>query len=160
MMANMFVRCHMNQTSMYFMYDVLGRSSWIAFSRVTMTRRAVPDPINLSLNPVSFGSINRVVYPKSQSISDGTKAMVIWFVYKRVKWILTIFFVDSFVFLTCFVMFPIRNWPTTFLHNHGQKSESNFYHATVASLGFWIHWFQELFTHTHLGKYMWKDSLT
>ena len=59
------------------MYDVLGRSVWIAFRSVTMTKSAVPAPINLSLKPSWFGSISKVVYPKSQSTSVGTNVIVI-----------------------------------------------------------------------------------
>ena len=107
-MTNRDTTCHKNHRSINFIYEVLGKSALIEFRKVAMTRTAVADPINLSLKPASFGSINRVVYPKSQSISDGTKAMVIWFVYKRTKLILTIFDVDSFVFLTSFAIFLMR----------------------------------------------------
>ena len=48
-MEKMENRCQANQTSMYFIYDVMGSSFVIAFSKVTITSKAVPEPMNLSL---------------------------------------------------------------------------------------------------------------
>ena len=70
-MANTETTCHKNQTSINFMYDVLGRSLFTAFINVAITRRAVPAPIKRLLNPSSVGSIKRVEYPNSQRITVG-----------------------------------------------------------------------------------------
>ena len=67
--AEIFIICHTNQISINFKYDVLGRSLLIAFSRVAMTRRAVPAPINLSLG--CSIPIKRVEYPNNHKRNVG-----------------------------------------------------------------------------------------
>ena len=58
---------------MNFMYEVLGSSFVIALSKVTITSKAVPEPINLSLEyRVSMKSVE---YPNDHKMKVGMNVM-------------------------------------------------------------------------------------
>ena len=81
MIAKVLKMCQRNQTSINFKYEVLGMSALIAFSRVAITRRAVPAPMNRSLG---FSmSMKRVEYPKSHKRLVGKNVFKSWLVNIR-----------------------------------------------------------------------------
>ena len=91
------IRCHKNQKSSFFTYDVLGSSSLIAFISVTITRRDVPDPINLSLGFAT--SINKVEYPNNHKTKEGTNVVSNWLWKIRTIGIVNVNMAYSFVWL-------------------------------------------------------------
>ena len=81
MIAKVLKMCQRNQTSINLKYEVLGMSALIAFSRVAITRRAVPAPMNRSLG---FSmSMKRVEYPKSHKRLVGKNVFKSWLVNIR-----------------------------------------------------------------------------
>ena len=67
------LRCHTNQISISFTYDVLGKSPLMTLIQVAITSMTVTDPINLS--PGRSMSTKRVEYTSKHSSRIGMNVL-------------------------------------------------------------------------------------